>query len=969
MGGIIPVLNFKTLCDIARELRKLSYKELALGIGVSIEALNKYRSGERIPTKTAEKIYNDWFTVPDNNGQLELSRFIKILDEKNCYPALHGLDKYREKAYSKGDYKDFVIGCIEIALDNSQKTPNVSPNTSIGKEDQFSYISKISPFIHSYLRIYLDYENNGFDDLSDKYSDIFTLISRLKHNNEILNTDKLLNSLFKILISEGSRSSFILKVIGPTGSGKSTIIQLLFIKLLRYINDNKKTGILPFMINLVYFENLKYGPEKTFEEHVINHIHDIIDDYKNQCNQNPEMRRIIFISGIHNYKWSVPSIDYILQTELSSLDNLQYIVSVNTDLIINKERIRKDIPLAPMKFSYVLNVESVDLSEEEKATRYLSCYEKINTENTQQLYTMLLKMQFNTIDIYQLKLLKDTIYDRFDDPSFNISDLYESYCLEFFHDNEKLMEDTTQVAFEFAYTERAFTDKDDYTQPYWKLVRCHSSFIDFFISRYFIKKLREYDNSSSLKDFEMILPKTVTSFIKPQLNGSFTDEQRIINLCENKYDSMEKRGKSAMIYWLGRISSPNLTDKACELLLKYYREMNEQLKINEKNIDYPLQEMINDLFVLRGITVSLIYKQDPKISDQYIHSMLENDLISSINRGFHLEYYGDKEYLPVHDTLNYKDVLEVGDKTLRQLIRVNETDLKQNKYSFSFELKLFTICSILQARIENPEIQISFDINPFVHKTISMIKKYLKTGHCKDEKVAFYFKSVLSDFNEYNDNSPKKHQFMSICLYNTFSKANHVNRTGWVKHNIPNPENIIEHTYNCWLMGLLLLPDKIEHEKSYSKHKILEMILIHDIGERITGDIEKSEKIKKPSLAEEEDEIMKMLFLKGTYPSMPNLSDQYSLWTEWHDQNTFNARVAKDIDVIQAIYQLCSYLKEYPSNFTEKTIKNWFKGYNELKTNIGKIIFKNLIEFNNEFNYIDFKEYLCPFDPPNKIIS
>ena len=339
--------------------------------------------------------------------------------------------------------------------------------------------------------------------------------------------------------------------------------------------------------------------------------------------------------------------------------------------------------------------------------------------------------------------------------------------------------------------------------------------------------------------------------------------------------------------------------------------------------------------------------------------MLENDLASSINRGFHLEYYGDKEYVPIHDTLNYKDILEVGEKTLRHLIKANETDLNSDSYSPSFELSLFTICSILQARIENPKIKIRFDMTPLIKKTITIIERYTKAGRCEDEKILFYFKSILFDFNEYNVSFNGKNQFMSIRLYNKFSKATRVGRAGWISHKIPDPENIIEHTYNCWLMGLFLLPSIIEHEPLYSKQKVLEIILIHDLGECITGDIEKAIKFNDPSSIEKEDNVMKMLFLKGTYPEMPNLSDQYNLWVEWHEQNTFNARVARDIDIIQAIYQLCSYLSEYRNNFTEEKIMNWLNEQKELKTKVGKTIFKNLIKFNyDEFSHIDFNKLL-----------
>ena len=74
------------------------------------------------------------------------------------------------------------------------------------------------------------------------------------------------------------------------------------------------------------------------------------------------------------------------------------------------------------------------------------------------------------------------------------------------------------------------------------------------------------------------------------------------------------------------------------------------------------------LFLLRGICVSLIVKGHREVRDDYLESLISDATSNEINRGFHLEYYGDKAYLPVLDTLDFEDDIQKGQRTLDQLM-------------------------------------------------------------------------------------------------------------------------------------------------------------------------------------------------------------------------------------------------------------------------------------------------------------
>lgn len=94
-------------------------------------------------------------------------------------------------------------------------------------------------------------------------------------------------------------------------------------------------------------------------------------------------------------------------------------------------------------------------------------------------------------------------------------------------------------------------------------------------------------------------------------------------------------------------------------------------------------------------------------------------------------------------------------------------------------------------------------------------------------------------------------------------------RTGWKDRGIPSPESLAEHMYSTWLMAFLMLPDTYSGAPDYNKQSIMKLLLIHDMGERTTGDIPRPQKnLDREKYDRIEDYAMSSLLLKGTYPQM-----------------------------------------------------------------------------------------------------
>lgn len=71
-----------------------------------------------------------------------------------------------------------------------------------------------------------------------------------------------------------------------------------------------------------------------------------------------------------------------------------------------------------------------------------------------------------------------------------------------------------------------------------------------------------------------------------------------------------------------------------------------------------------------------------------------------------------------------------------------------------------------------------------------------------------------------------------------------------------------------------------------------------------------------------------------------------------------NARIARDINLIQTVYTFCEYYCIYPDHFPSGDVRKWMKEKNNLKTDIGYQLFDRLITQNKEFSAVfETEEY------------
>ena len=252
---------------------------------------------------------------------------------------------------------------------------------------------------------------------------------------------------------------------------------------------------------------------------------------------------------------------------------------------------------------------------------------------------------------------------------------------------------------------------------------------------------------------------------------------------------------------------------------------------------------------------------------------------------------------------------------------LNHMPLNPNSYSFKFNLFLLIIDSLNK----NNEV-------------LPMYNQFLEL----DKRARRVHNTLLDAFFE----MCRIKMYRKIDVVNLFSQSNILERSGWTGTNVPTPhkESIAEHMYFMYTLANIYLP-KQYNEEGYDKSKILNMIMIHDLAETLTGDIPHPEKTAEDEL--NEDLIAKALWCSLLYNQVSCANEIYEAWNDWSLNLTFNAKVAHDFDAIQLNYQFFTYACKYPETYSDDNILRWTR--RQPKTEIGKEIYTELILNNPKF--------------------
>jgi 5'-deoxynucleotidase YfbR-like HD superfamily hydrolase len=185
---------------------------------------------------------------------------------------------------------------------------------------------------------------------------------------------------------------------------------------------------------------------------------------------------------------------------------------------------------------------------------------------------------------------------------------------------------------------------------------------------------------------------------------------------------------------------------------------------------------------------------------------------------------------------------------------------------------------------------------------------------------------------------------VAFTLYKDLSLINR-RRSGWGKYGIEESENYAEHTLGAWMMAMIFLPEEC-NAQGYNKAEILDMLLVHDMADAVLGKRTEELACSDKNLKEQNEQIKKM-FLKGTFPEVANMTHYYNIWTGYYNNRNINSRIAKDINLIQTVDTFFSHFSKDPDKFSLETVREWLDRSNRLSTDIGYDLFERIISHNS----------------------
>jgi putative hydrolases of HD superfamily len=148
-------------------------------------------------------------------------------------------------------------------------------------------------------------------------------------------------------------------------------------------------------------------------------------------------------------------------------------------------------------------------------------------------------------------------------------------------------------------------------------------------------------------------------------------------------------------------------------------------------------------------------------------------------------------------------------------------------------------------------------------------------------------------------------------------KLKHILRTGWVNSEVKNCETIASHMYRMGILSMM-----VPEEYKLDKNKCLKMSLVHDIAEAIVGDITPFDGVSNEDKYNLENNAMnKLSKLLEEGKVCKEFSDEMvSLWHEYEENETNEAKFVKDIDKFDMILQADDYEIEQ-----DKKLDSFFK--------------------------------------------
>lgn len=728
-------------------------------------------------------------------------------------------------------------------------------------------------------------------------------------------------------------------VQGAQGTGKSTFLSFLWYELLkRYAKS--ESSLLPCYVDLHYYDYLNEHDAQVMLEDDLKRIHASL--------KAMGLDRVFFIlDGIDTYRRELPKLQKVLFNHVSDYPFRTICLGSAEDIPVSYDQKNESVWLG---FSYYRKLEVKSIHRDQKALlhRIVDIVAKIYAKTqeassecivvTAQRYSVR-KVDFRTI------LLLIRIVDQgitLDPRSLGIA-INKYYNMLGINDELRL-----EAQYATQYQLGMEPDRKD-TKP--KILRHKNRLMRDYLTAYdFHMAICESGQSRNMQtriapycQLRQTFSVSTNRFIKDFYHDLKPKEGRqyvncLISMLLSATTSVQM--KAQITYMLGRVEEYS-ESQARKILVKQYNALYGTLFTSRYMLRTDSIAKTAELVLFRTTAVSLLNLEYKDHIKGYLKCVLYNARMMEINRAFHQKYYNEPtEQLDDYDYID--DVLSDFSVTQHILSKKIRKVIQSGSQQYSAYLDIITLYSFAISRIRT--------LSQNTRNELALLaREILAAPNTKNPTISLFKLPIVRSYVQLALDILSRGELFVFDIVTELYSLKIKKRQGWVERKVNMPESISDHMYYCFLIALLFLPPTLdayddEEENSYLRHyhkeKVLSMLLVHDIGEALNGDIIHGRKSETDTRVEVER--VRYYGLLSAIPFFFGLASYSDLHDQYEKQADINARVAKDIDILEAYLQACYY----SVNNSGVDVCEWGSYANaNLKTAVGRSI-KNTLDQN-----------------------
>lgn len=776
-----------------------------------------------------------------------------------------------------------LIENVEVSSYSKRRTDSPGEGASSGVEVAEKLHRDV---VRQYLQSPYEEHSSVQDYSYADYSALFSFITAGGADTPSHLFDKISEAV------QSSSSPQPLRVEGLPGTGKTSFLSILYWYFFDLYTQGK-SDLLPVFINLHHYNELIPQRDNTLplQNQVVNAIKRDLSPLEEHVRQSPSQPLLVIVDGYDEFaRFQVATWDYLSEM-LRTCRHLKVVGS--------RESPDQTGANPADKFDAVYRLRSVEVSDPAFGD-FIKSFLKVASPSAPAtaagpVREAIARIKLKTVDLFTLSLLLENYKHERNNVPYTFSEILKSYCRRFLE--QRLSQSSSRAdaldraaKLAFAYEikeERNFGDEEE-DRVFLDLIQRHVRLREFLVAHFVTSELLKITRGDikAAESLRFVYPFRVNRLCKEIINQSPKTQYKVAQAVEFilKADEVHPYAKAQACYFAGRLEheqAKGLAKKALEALSNSF-EVQDRKSHHEKPDEF-------HLLLWRSLYISLIYLGNSTAQRKYVEGLLSDPQKDSINRGFHLEYYGDQ---PVINSamLSNRDNLGPYAKTFEQLY----SNLKSSRNNPIFEIEVHTLCSLAQHRHVIGRFK-----DADRARLVSLIEELLKRQRIRNESLKNYVHAI----GRHLEQQP----FTVGGVFDSYYKIKRVKRSGWVDRGILDGESVADHSYGAYLLALFLLPDTSD-DKSYSKEGIMNMLLAHDLSEAITGDI--LPKNKSEETDRREREVYEEIKMLGTYDGLGRMEKVAELWEEFKAGATLNARVAKDLDRLENLVQLWIYKAE-----------------------------------------------------------